>query len=184
MPTKKRAGKVQVQVAAPRTSRKDLNTKDRDSPYRKSQAVTTRTTRSGGPSHPAANGARASPPPKRKQAEDGDEDDHTEEERILKKTRIASTTRTTTSGSRQSGRRRRVAPHEAGPPRINQAPTDVLAVLVFGNGHCGELGLGPVIYEIYSMAAVQLRQAMGKVTLPSGEAANDEGERQALDFTH
>jgi regulator of chromosome condensation len=32
-------------------------------------------------------------------------------------------------------------------PIINQAPTEVLAVLVFGNGDAGELGLGPAVQE-------------------------------------
>lgn len=32
--------------------------------------------------------------------------------------------------------------------KINQVPTEVLAVLVFGNGDAGELGLGPAVQEV------------------------------------
>jgi regulator of chromosome condensation len=41
----------------------------------------------------------------------------------------------------------RAATPSAAPPSINQAPTDVLAVLVFGNGDSGELGLGSTVQE-------------------------------------
>lgn len=37
--------------------------------------------------------------------------------------------------------------HHVAIPSLNKAPTDVLAVFVFGNGDAGELGLGPAIQE-------------------------------------
>ncbi|KAK3938515.1 regulator of chromosome condensation 1/beta-lactamase-inhibitor protein II [Diplogelasinospora grovesii] len=83
---------------------------------------------------------------KRKQAVE--DDGHARE---LKKTKIVSSTRN--SGSRPSGKKRRTAllsssRYEAAEPSsINQAPTQVLAVLVFGNGDAGELGLGPAEQE-------------------------------------
>jgi regulator of chromosome condensation len=41
----------------------------------------------------------------------------------------------------------RAAAAFAGPPVINQTPTDALAVFVFGNGDSGELGLGSALQE-------------------------------------
>lgn len=62
----------------------------------------------------------------------------------LKKSKIESAH---TSSSRPSGKTRAEPPSPALLPIVNQAPTEVLTVLVFGNGDAGELGLGPVERE-------------------------------------
>jgi regulator of chromosome condensation len=51
--------------------------------------------------------------------------------------------------SARSFKKTKVEPgnHHVAIPSLNKAPTDVLAVFVFGNGDAGELGLGPAIQE-------------------------------------
>lgn len=106
--------------------------------------------RSGASSHHVVNGKGPTPttarPTKRKQGEHA-------LTRVLKKTKTESTR---TSSSHPSGKRRVTSltnHHVAKPttsallPAINQAPTEVLTVLVFGNGDAGELGLGPAEQE-------------------------------------
>lgn len=110
--------------------------------------------RSGATSDNAVNG-KSSPPPtssrstKRKHAED----DNHGSAKPAKKTTAGSTR---TPSARISRKLRAVPPsnrHTAQSTRaivlpvLNQAPTEGLAVLVFGNGDAGELGLGPTEQE-------------------------------------
>ncbi|RYO90011.1 hypothetical protein DL766_006643 [Monosporascus sp. MC13-8B] len=110
--------------------------------------------RSGAPSHHVVN-AKGPTPPTASQSKKRQhvEDDGHALPSILKKTKIESAR---TSSSRPSGKLRaaslnnRHASKLTSPallPSINQAPTNVLAVLVFGNGDAGELGLGPAEQE-------------------------------------
>ncbi|KAL2024296.1 hypothetical protein VTK56DRAFT_8778 [Thermocarpiscus australiensis] len=128
MPPKKNAGPSQ---AAPAGGRGHKRSGPRSA---KSKAATSKSSkpRSEAPSQPVANG-------KRKRSGD----DGRASSRRSKKSKVE-------SGEQRAklSRRRAAEPASpAPPPTINQAPTQVLAVLVFGNGDAGELGLGPSVQE-------------------------------------
>lgn len=111
--------------------------------------------RSGATSDNTVNDSKSTPPPtlsrstKRKQAED----DNRASTRVAKRTKAESLQIPFARPSRKlkaASLSNRHAAQTSRPvllPVLNQAPTKVLAVLVFGNGDAGELGLGPTEQE-------------------------------------